>query len=288
MKFTNNYNLPQYLVDILSKDYRLKENRISVTQLIDEPLVRNLKIKYYDELVIDVSDRLPFIKGNALHQYLEGHAEDDEFAEVKQEDIVGKWTIVGKADNYIEKSKTIIDYKRAKVWAWIYRNEPDSQISKYEKQINIYCWQWRRRGFEVEKLFLDIFWDDFSKVQALHKKDYPKIAFTRLPVKIWTFEKQEKYIKERLEIFDKYPFRECSPSSKWQKDSKYAVMVVGRKSALPGGVCDSLAKAKKVMADYSKKGKKDLYIEEREGENTRCKHYCEVAQKCLFVKRNKK
>jgi len=284
MKFTNKYNLPQYLVDILTKDYPPKKNRISITQLIDEPLVRSLKMKYYDELVVDISDRLPFIKGNALHQYLEGHVEEDEFAEVKQEDVIGKWTIVGKADNYIEDIETIVDYKRSKVWAWIYRNEPNSQISKYEKQVNVYCWQWRRRGFEVKKLFLDIFFDDFSKTQALYKDDYPKIAFARLPVRVWSFAEQDKYIKERLEVFEQYPLRECSNISKWQKDSKYAVMAVGRKSALKGGVCDGLDKAKKVMADYIKQGKKNLYIEERKGEATRCKFYCEVAQKCPFVR----
>jgi len=280
MKFTNKYNLPEYLVKLLSKDYPPKEGRISITQLIDEPLIRTLKIKYYDDLVVDVSRRLAFIKGNALHQYLEGHADDDEYAEIKQEDKIGNWTIVGKADNYNEQIKTIVDYKRSKVWSVIFKDTPDSQIKKYELQLQCYCWQWRRRGFEVEKMYLDLFLDDFSLAKAKQGGNYPKIGFVRLPVKVWSFEKQDRYIKQRLAEFENHPMRECSASSKWQKETKWAVMRVGQKNALRGSISNTRKEAEKFKAAH--KNKTNLYIEERKGECVRCNYYCEVAQKCPF------
>ncbi len=281
---TNKYNLPEYLVKLLSKDYCPIKGRISVTQLIGEPLVRNLKMKHHDDLVYDVSDRLQALIGNGLHFYLfEKTTEDEDFAEEKLVDTIGGWDFVGKCDNYSPENKSIIDFKTCKIWAWIYRDEADSQINSYVKQMNCYVWQWRRRGFEVNTAYLDLFFKDWAKTKASYEKNYPPCQFVRLEVPVWDFEKQERYIRERLEYHTTNRFTECSPISKWQSETRYAAMKTGGKRALK--LFDTKEEAQNFKSSHKDVNK--IHIDERLGECTKCKFYCDVSKVCPFYKETK-
>lgn len=292
MKFTNKNNLPDYLYKLLSKDYKPVEGRLSVTQGISEPLPRNLKMKYYDKLVVDVADRLGMLIGNSLHHYLFNETtEDDEFAEVKLEDEMDGWTLVGKSDNYKESEETIRDFKTCKIWAWVYRNKEGSQIDKYTKQLNWYIWQWRRRGFEVSKAYLDLFFMDWSKRKASYEKDYPRCQYMSVEVPIWSFEEQEQYIREQVQYHAQAKFEECSLIEKWQDPPQFAVMTKGAKKAK---ACNKYVDGKKIPFTKEDAYKyiqlqtvsSKLYIEERPSECTKCLFFCDVAQVCPYA--NKK
>lgn len=66
---TNKYNLPKTIVDACKNDGHRVAGDISVTQLIDGPQVRLLKMKHNYE--VDVAETLWALMGTALHNILE-------------------------------------------------------------------------------------------------------------------------------------------------------------------------------------------------------------------------
>lgn len=74
---TNKNGLPQPIVDALAYDTHRIHGDISVTQLIDAPQVRVLKMKHSRELESDVSEMLWALLGTAVHHILErSHIKD--------------------------------------------------------------------------------------------------------------------------------------------------------------------------------------------------------------------
>ena len=48
MQITNSHNLPEALFNVISKIREPIEGRISVTELIDAPLIRHLRMKHWN------------------------------------------------------------------------------------------------------------------------------------------------------------------------------------------------------------------------------------------------
>ena len=72
MKITNNYNVPEPLVTLASKEYYSKgASQYSVTELMAPPKVKRLREKYDAEIEQDVSDMLWSMLGSALHVVME-------------------------------------------------------------------------------------------------------------------------------------------------------------------------------------------------------------------------
>src|SRR5258708_5804844 len=74
---TNNYNLPQPLVEAIKADSYEVSGDISTTTLINSPRIRMLKKMYGRELEEDVSGYLWAIMGTCIHNILErSHIKD--------------------------------------------------------------------------------------------------------------------------------------------------------------------------------------------------------------------
>jgi len=284
MKLTNNKNLPQEFVNAI-KLYKPDPDRMSVTHLIDEPLIRTLQIEKWDEIVVDASDYVLMMLGISFHKQMEN--ESDEHSERKYEDLIDGIALVGKADLYRPKTQSIEDYKVTSVWTIIFGD----RIKEWEKQLNVYCYQYRSRGLPVAKLQIHCILRDWSETRAQREDDYPKNNFVTINIPIWSIEEQMEYIEQQLEFHRMCPKGECSPESKWQKETKWAVMKEGRKSALR--VLDTEEDAIK-WCELKGYGKvinnsitlgKDLSakIVERPGECTRCLKYCAVRSVCEFA-----
>ncbi len=159
MLLTNIYGLPDRITSQIGKIYRPEPNRISVTHLIGCPRERTLMMEKWDDLVIDVSDFLSTILGISVHARQEKLASEnvDVESEVKFENKVGLVTIVGRSDNYDLRDSIIRETKVKKVGEL---NKLDF-MDEVERQLNVYAWQRRLKGFDVKGLELDIYYRDW-------------------------------------------------------------------------------------------------------------------------------
>jgi len=164
MIFTNKHNLPDRILKQISLPHKPVKDRISTTDLIDSPRERQLLFDRWDDITVDYSDFLTTLHGIAIHGYQEKVFKDvpEMEMEVKFEDKVGLFTIVGKADNYNTIEKIIRETKDKAVGALKY----EEFLREVEEQLNIYAWQRRNRNFEVNGLELDIFYRDWKKWEA--------------------------------------------------------------------------------------------------------------------------
>lgn len=321
MKQNNQYNLPEHVIRLLPKFYKPDLARIGVTSLIDEPRIRTLLIKNWDKIERDISQSLTTLDGIIWHKHAAHEAQTDEQAEQKLEDNVDSkgnplgLTLVGKADNYLCQNfgtdkpiYQIRDWKRIKVYALKF---PET-VKKYTAELNCYAWQRRKRGQQVDSLWLDVFWKDWKYENWERAEDktyisnqslplnsvfpyYPPIPYTEIKLSLWTFEEQEIFIKNQIEYHIQNPMA-CA--DRWQTEPCFAVMKEGRKSALR--VLDTYEKALEYCyqndyLDFGAKGlktklsgcqyslKKDISIVKREGKCIRCgSHgwYCSVYSVC--------
>lgn len=290
MQITNKFNLPETIYKAVSKVYAPNPDRLSVTDLIGPPLIRQLKIKHWDELQEDASDRLWALLGQSVHYILDSNADPNALTEEKLEHQYNGLTIVGKSDNY--KDGVITDYKVTSVWSYLLGGHKD-----WETQLNCYAWLWGKHNFLVANLIVNAILRDWQR-SKLRDPDYPRIPFVCVGLPLWEFGFQEEYIKSRVELHKAEPL-ECTPEEKWEKPTTHAVMKKGRKSALR--VLDSQDSAlewinknglmRKEYEDESTEficePKPGISIAERPGEYTRCKSYCPVRSVCPFNKEMK-
>jgi 3'-phosphoadenosine 5'-phosphosulfate sulfotransferase (PAPS reductase)/FAD synthetase len=123
---------------------------------------------------------------------------------------------------------------------------------------------------------------DWSKLRVMQSDNYPRKQVVMVPIRRWTEEEQENYIKERIRIHQnaekvsELPL--CTASERWRKEDKFAVMKSGRKSAW------RLFDTRQLALDFLKSQNmvegKGCSIVERLGEDTRCMHYCSVNKFC--------
>ena len=139
-----------------------------------------------------------------------------------------------------------------------------------------------KNGVEVRKLQVVNLIRDWSKHQVKKSKDYPECQVSVQNVPLWPEEKTMKYIYGRVKLHqnaedtlsDDLP--KCTPEERWERPIKYAVMKIGRKSALR--LLESQKDADKYIEDKNLDDKH--YIDVRQGESVRCESYCNVSPFC--------
>ena len=266
-KWTNIHNLPDRVIRVIQghyKDKRPELGRLSITDLIDEPLPRLLFITRWDDIVRDYSDLLTATQGTALHERYEMCATEDDDTEHKYEDAVSDVIVVGKADNYVDK--TVFDIKQTGVYG------PQYKKDKWEAQLNCYAWQRRKRNQEVEKLLVDVWYRDW-KENNIHWRDYPQIPFEVLELPLWSFEQQDGYIRDRVQIHQTGSLKCCSNK---QRGIRFEAYKQGNKT--PTKVEDTRGELE-TWADNQK-----FKVEIVQSEPIFCQRYCKSRSVCPFVK----
>jgi hypothetical protein len=117
---------------------------------------------------------------------------------------------------------------------------------------------------------------DWSKPEARRSPDYPQAQAATFELPLWPREKARSFIAERVRVFQKAAngeLPECTPEERWEKPTVYALMKDGAKRAV------RLYDNEKDAADHASTGK-NLRVEKRKGESTRCELYCSVAPYC--------
>ena len=273
-QLTNKHRLPAPLVSALTADWYHQPGHISVTGLIKPPRIRQLELRYTDQIVEDVSDKIWMLLGSAVHGVLERAETVSCLQEERLAVDVAGWTITGQADLW-EEPGILSDYKITSVWAGI--NGPKTE---WESQLNIYAHLYRVAWFPVEGLQVVAIYRDWQKNRAKQGNGYPQCAAGVLPVMVWPEVEVQEYIKERVtthqaaESLPDIGLPYCTPEERWERPTTYAVMKKGRKSAVR--VLGSRLEADE-MAEEKGAGH---YVEVRPGESVRCEGYCQVAPFC--------
>jgi hypothetical protein len=270
MKLTNRFNLPETLVNTVGIAYAPKENRIGVTELIDSPLIRQLKLQHWDILEEDVSDKLWSVLGSACHYILEKGAPINAFGEEKLTFSIGNKTIAGKSDLYHDEE--ISDWKVTSVWNFLL-GAKDEWIA----QLNVYKFLWEKMGYPVKSLKINAILRDWQKSKAKFDNTYPQIPFLSIDIPMWSTPIVTEYIFDRLAYHAIKPAPECTPEEKWQRESSFAVIKGDNKRATR--VFDTEAEAQ----EYAKSDSK-YHVESRPGECVRCQDYCIVKNVCPYHK----
>lgn len=279
MHYTNKHNLPSTLVSALKKDDYHQDGDISITGLIQPPRIYQLRKRYDDKIIVDISDEIWKVLGKAIHYVLQHVDTDDIITEERLACNIGGWRVTGGIDLY-ESPSTITDYKITSVWAVLYGLK-----SEWIQQLNGYAYLYKKANFLVDKLQIVAILRDWSKHQIQKQYKYPRSQAVTLPVPLWTSQQTYEFLSVRVMlhqstiILDDDDLPECTAEERWDKPESWALMKKGRKSALR-----VFYKKSDAYADH---GIKYDSIEHRPGKRVRCEGYCEVAPFCRYAKGGK-
>jgi hypothetical protein len=280
MKLTNKYNLPQTFVNVLNRPtYTKGKAHLSATEIINSPRIVQLKKIHWDNLEEDVADKVWAIFGTAIHAVLELGKDEHHIIEQRLHANVDGWDISGAIDlQRVEDDGIIVaDYKTTGAWAVM------NEKSEWEQQLNIYAWLVEKvKKVPVKKVEIIAIIRDWNRRDAQTREGYPEAPIKVIDVPLWSFEKRESFIKERIHLHSNALFAtetsedlpECSPSEMWEKPAFWAVRKIGNKRAT--AVFDTEDKA---LAKIEEMGK-GYEIEFRPGERTRCANFCQVRDFC--------
>ena len=139
MRLTNKYNLPQPVVDSLTKDtYSRGSSNRSITQLIDSPRIRILRAEHDEEMEEDASDKVWSVLGTAVHNLFEDAVSEKEHISEERLFIDHEgWELSGAIDlqeTESDGSVTVSDYKCTSVWSVIHGK------AEWVNQLNAYAW----------------------------------------------------------------------------------------------------------------------------------------------------
>ncbi|MCR4319757.1 MAG: hypothetical protein NUV74_05400 [Candidatus Brocadiaceae bacterium] len=264
MKLTNRANLPQALMKAVSNDGYSQSADISVTQLIDSSLIRHLRKLHQEEIEEDVSDRIWALFGQVVHTILE-RANTTGMVEQRLYENMDGHSLSGQFDHL--ENGVLTDWKLTSVWAVVYGK------AEWGRQLNVLAYLCRLKKLEVKQLQIIAMMRDWQKSKVEPEGNYPQTQVITIPIEMWTPERQEEYVKERLAVhFNAEP--SCSDEQRWKKEDTWAVMKKGRKSALR-----VLASEPEAIEWKDANGGDEIV--KRPGSFTRCENgYCNVRQWC--------
>jgi len=267
-RVTNVHGLPQSIVDAVTNDPYTGGGDISATKLIDAPQVVQLSRQHHDKVVVDVSERVWALLGQAVHTILEraGLRAEGMVAEERLFAAVRGWLVSGQFDIMDLDQRKISDYKVTTV----YKAKGND---KWTQQLNILRWLAHQNGHQVDKLEIVAIFRDWRKTEAERNPDYPRAAIQAIEIPVWDLDETQDFIEER--VFLHQQMRDgaeiaCTDEERWYSGSTFAVIKPGNSRALkvyPEHPADEL-----IPAGY--------VVEHRQGEYKRCMHYCDVAPFC--------
>jgi len=283
MKITNKFNVPETLVALATRDYYSKgKSDYSVTEIISPPRIQRLRRKHFEEIEQDVSDMLWMLLGTALHVVAERSEVSGHTNEERLSAGIDGIILSGAIDLQKDEADgiTITDYKFTSAWA-LMNDKPE-----WEQQQNIYKYLVERvKKKPVKGLKICALIRDWSRRDAQNKPDYPQAPIQIVDIPMWTFDRTEAFIKERVELHrdskvsadwgEELPL--CTDEERWVRQTTYAVKKDGRKTAIR--VFDTQDEADALLKEMPEKDKG--FIEIRKGEAVRCTgNFCGVSQWC--------
>lgn len=280
MRITNRMSLPQSLVNACEVEPHNADGCLSATTLLKGAKQVLLERRHWDELEDDVSDRLWAVFGTAVHRLLE-EKNPGSFTEETFSVRVGSKTVTGTVDLYDMERGEIVDYKTASAWKVVFSNFDD-----WRRQGLAYAWLLRESGLEVKRCRFVAMLRDWSKTEASRNPDYPQsqVFVYEFDVTDDGLTEIEEFVRNKVAKIEKAEplpdddIEPCTPEERWDKESTYAVMREGRKSAVR--VFND-----RDTAENMAKSDPKLSVVERKGCSVRCEGYCLCNRFCDYYKR---
>jgi hypothetical protein len=262
MKLTNRFNLPDPIVNaVQNTGYTPGSSDITVTQLIQPPLIRKLTKEHWEDLEEDVSDRVWALFGTSVHHLLEmaykgrtARVEERVYAEVSG------WKLGGAFD--VLEGSSLSDYKVTSVYS------ANGKID-WERQLNVLRWLLHKNGTEVTKLSITAIFRDWRPREKQKNPEYPQRAIMTLPIRMWTLEDAEAYVKERIAMHQMAEPPVCNDEERWTTPEQWALMKKGGKRAI-----------KLYPSQEGVTLGTDQFWEHRPATYRRCEDYCAVNKYC--------
>ena len=283
MKITNKLNLPDMLQRAVEREYTYRDKRYSITSLLDPDRVLMLKRRHNDEIEQDVSECIWMLFGTVTHYALETGIEcrEGEYVEEHLEyTFPSGYTLSGIIDHVEDY---IDDYKTTSVWTVIYGS--NNEHWKKQLQMGAYL-HYKEHGNWINKGRIIAILKDFNKKDSLLKDNYPKLPVQVINFDLGTPEEVEEWIVKRfkrieyLEKLSDLDLPLCSMEERFNTGDKYAVKKKVWKKAFR--VFDSLDEARELLIELERKYPGEYEIEERIGEDKKCKDYCSCCQFCPY------
>ena len=278
---TNKFDLPKFVVDALTySDYTRGDSDISVTQLIDSPRIARLQREHADEQTKDAVDFVWSRFGTSVHTMFEESLKATGSDVITEERLFTEtqgWKLSGAIDaqEVSDDGVIISDFKVTSAWSVIFDK------SSWHTQLNVYAYLVRKaKGQTVKKLQIVALLRDWVRSKAQQGGEYPTAPIVVLDIPMWSEAEQDAYvesqIKKHMEATNTdQPLIFCTSEETWQKDTVYAVMKKGRKSAV------KLYKTEPEAVERAEKEGSNHSVEVRKGEKTRCKgDWCGVSKWC--------
>ena len=262
MRLTNKFGLPDPIVNaVQNTGYTPGSSDITVTQLIQPPLIRKLGREHYEEMEEDASDRVWALFGSSVHHLLEmaykgrtARVEERVYAEV-----LG-WKLGGAFD--VLEGSTLSDYKVTSVYGAAGKIE-------WERQLNVLRWLLHKNDTEVDKLQIITIFRDWRPREKQKNPDYPARPIMTLPVRMWTLDEAEAYVKERIALHQLADPPMCTDEERWATPEQWALMKKGGKRAI-----------KLYPSQENVTLGTDQFWEHRPATYRRCEDYCSVNKWC--------
>ena len=293
MELTNISNLPKAIERAVNNDpYDSSGSDISATRLIAPPRIRVLEQRNFDLIKEDVSDRIFSLLGQSVHHIIERAKLKIDISErrlfYKDDAITNGWTLSGQFD-YLTRDGNLIDFKVTSAWAAL--SALTNGKDEWENQLNVLDFLCRKnqkdltkykKEIKVKSLSIMAILRDWSKLKVMQSDNYPRKQVVMIPVRRWSEEEQEIYVKARIKLHqDAEQSKElpmCTAKERWRKEDSYAVMKDNRKTAWRLFT----TKEEAIQFIFSQKmiEGKGCNIVFRKGEDVRCQHYCRVNEFC--------
>jgi len=285
VKLTNEYGIPQTFINILERpEYDKGKAHLSATQLLNSPKVVALTKKFDSELTQDVSDMVWSIFGSAVHKVLEHGKDANHIVEQRMHSELDGWHVSGAVDLQIVQPDGIAirDYKTTSAWAVM------NDKIEWEQQLNIYAWLVEKvKKINVTDLGIVAIIRDWNRRESKSKEGYPPAPIKELPIKLWSFEEREQFVRDRISLHSSCDFAletdgdlpDCTPTEMWEKPTVWAVKKEGNIKAKALYETETLAE--EAVKYFSEKDPKSKFlVEVRLGERTRCANFCPVSDYC--------
>ncbi|HNV68258.1 MAG TPA: hypothetical protein PKO06_01075 [Candidatus Ozemobacteraceae bacterium] len=271
MKITNRLNLPSALVNAVRNDpYSAGACDISVTRLVSPPRIVALERQFHDKIEEDVSDRIWTIFGQAVHHILE-RGEETAVTEERLSIERQAWVISGQFDRLVLAEGLLQDWKVSTVYS-----AGNGGRFEWEAQLNLLGTILREHGVRVEKLEVVVLMRDWSKTMSLRNPEYPEAAVIKIPVPLWSIERCEEYLDERIRLHQaaRTELPLCEAQERWAKPDTWALKKVNRVKAVRvfDNEADAYAACEVAGNEHS--------VEHRPGQNMRCQNFCSCAAFC--------
>lgn len=274
MTLTNNQNLPEPLVRAVQWSDRDREGcHYTVTELLRPARMVALERQFAEQITEDASDRLWLLLGSAGHTVLERSAHKGIVEEraVVDVEVDGKSFKVGGKLDYGVSDTTLFDYKFTSVYA-----AKEGPRDEWTQQLNIYRWLAHLYGVFFDKLQIVAIFRDWSKPKASREPDYPQSQVKVMDLPLWPDATIEQFICDRIRAHEtakaKLPL--CTAEDMWEKPEMFAVKKKGGKRAI------RLYESEVAAVQHQNEDPRNLEIEHRPAERTRCESYCRCAPFC--------